>query len=144
VADVQLLDLRDGRDMVDVLVGEPVPGMYRETQPSGEPGRGAQALDLVSALSVARVRELPRVKLDRIRTQLCRDADHVLVRVDEERRADPLRAQPFECGPRAFSHAFVQESEASLCRDLFTLLRYQRHLHRIPPARQLQHVGIGG
>ena len=130
--DVQLFDLRDARDGLHVLVGEPVTGVHGEAALPGVRGRARQRAQCrVAAAPGARV--ATGVQLDRGHAQLGRTVDRREVGVDEQAHADAGVHQAPHGGPDPTVGAM--QGEAAFGGDLLASLRDERRLKRLHPAR---------
>src|SRR5690606_1779533 len=82
----------------------------------------------------------PRVQLYGVRTHLRGGHDRSRLRINEERRTDPRRAQALHRLPDPAPLPRIREIEPPFRRDLLPALGDQRRRHRPPRQRELQYV----
>ncbi len=140
VADVELLDLGDGRHGDDVPVGQAVPGMHGQAHVGGVP-RGAPKLVEARVAPAPAVRIAAGVQLDRGHAQILGRIERGRFGIDEEAHPRAGFLQPADRLPQPRSRS--AEVEPAFGGDFLAPLRHDGGLVGPEPAGEGQHVRAG-
>ncbi len=143
MADVQLVEVRDGADFGDVDVIDAVAGVDDEAERVGLRGSDAEALELIGAGgAVVGVGVGAGVQLDPGRVQFLRQVDLVLVGVDEEAGFDAGGVHGV--GDARNLVAELHDIEPALGGDLLAALGHETHGVRLQAERERGHLRRAG
>src|SRR6478735_11994133 len=137
MADVQLLDLRDGGHRTNVPDREAVSGVDRQTEVRPASRRVTKRIERRAVPRLMRVGS--GVKLNRWNAELLRLLDRCPGWIDEEAHPDTRVGQGIDRVLNA--RRLTQDVQPALRRHFFPSLGYQCHLLWADAPRYLQHLG---